>query len=59
MGDPVVDEKRDAGVGHEVIGFAGGRVGGHDDCWVRVEGGRGEVGVGHEGYVGGQVIACC
>lgn len=48
-----MDEEGDTGIGKEVVGFAGGGVGGHDDCWVRVEGGGGEVGVGHEGDVGG------
>lgn len=46
--DPVVDEEGDSGVGEEMVGFTGGRVGGHDDGWEGVIGGRGEVGIGHE-----------
>ena len=43
-----MDEEGDSGVGEEMVGFTGGRVGGHDDGWEGVIGGRGEVGIGHE-----------
>ena len=42
-----------------MVGFTGGRVGGHDDGWEGVIGGRGEVGIGHEGDVRGEVVVAC
>lgn len=42
-----------------MVGFTGGRVGGHDDGWEWVIGSRGEVGIGHEGDVRGEVFVAC
>ena len=42
-----------------MVGFAGGGIGGHDNCRVRVKRSRGEIGIGHERNVGGEAIACC
>lgn len=42
-----------------MVGFTGGRIGGHDDGWEWVKRGRGEVGIGHERDVGGEVFVAC
>lgn len=55
VGDPVVDEEGDAGIGEEVEGLLGGWVRGHDDCWVGGVGSGGKVGVVHEGDVRGWI----
>lgn len=52
-----MDKKGDIGVGEQVEGFLGGRVGGHDDGWacrelLEVEVVGGKVGVVHEGDMG-------
>ena len=54
-----MDEEGYARVVDEVDGLFGGRVRGHDDDWVGVEGRRGQVGVVHERYVGEHGVACC
>ena len=54
-----MDEEGDSGVGEEMVGFTGGRIGGHDDGWEWVKRGRGEVGIGHERDVGGEVFVAC
>lgn len=54
---PVMDQERNSRVSKKVEGLAGGGIGRHDDGRVRTEGGRGEVGVGHEGYVGSLAVA--
>lgn len=62
MRDPVVHQEGNARVGDEVCGLLGGRVCGHDDCWVRREGCFGEIGVVHEGDMRGRMGregACC
>lgn len=53
MGDPVVDEEGDMGICEEMICLPGRRISGHYDGWVRIKGRRRQVGVGHEGDVGG------
>lgn len=42
-----------------MVGFTGRRIGGHDDGWEWVKRGRGEVGIGHERDVGGEVFVAC
>lgn len=62
-----MDEQRDVGIGEEVEGLFGRRVGSHDDggargemgggCWRECTGGQ--VGVVHEGDMRHVVGACC
>lgn len=54
-----MNQERDLGIGHEMVGFAGGGVRGHDNRRVRVERSRGEVGIGHERNVRSEAVACC
>ena len=46
-------------VGQKMVGFPRGRVGGHDDCWMRVEGSGREIGIRHERNMGGEIVTCC